>query len=217
VYYTEDLGLVALLGRGFELAETEWLVTHARAGTWAIDVGANVDMFTVPLATAGARVLAYEPAPENARRLEENLRRNRLKARVRQVALSPTRVGTLILRLAVDPMFHSTTQVAEKRGTGEEIEVEATTLDVEWKACGFPEVSVVKVDVEGGEAAVLRGAHELLARCHPALLLEAAEPERLGTLEAILDPLGYRVTQPAGFARTNFALIAGERAAHRSR
>jgi len=212
VHYREDLGLVSLLSGGFEVPETDWLLTQTRPGTMAMDVGANVGIFTVPLASAGARVRAFEPAPENVRRLEENLRRNGLEATVRQVAVA-NRVGTLVLRLADDPMFHSTTEVAEQRGTGEEVAVEATTLDIEWRACGSPQVSVVKVDVEGGEPAVLRGAYELLERCRPALLVEAAEPERLRELEAILRPLGYRFTRPAGFSPTNYAFIADERRA----
>jgi FkbM family methyltransferase len=208
VHYREDLGLVTLMSGGFELPETEWLLSRARPGTTAIDVGANVGMFTVPLAGRAARVLALEPAPPNVDRLEENLRRNGLtNVVVRPVAVGEA-AGTLVLRLGDDPMFHSTTEVGEGRGTGDELQVEATTLDAEWRAAGSPDVSVVKVDVEGGEPPVLRGGRELLAAQKPALLLEAGTPERLAELESILGPAGYRATQPPGFAPQNYAFVA---------
>jgi FkbM family methyltransferase len=208
VHYREDLGLVALMSGGFEVPETEWLLGRARPGTTAIDVGANVGMFTVPLAGAAERVFAFEPAPPNVERLEDNLRRNGLEnVSVRPAAVGE-RAGRLVLQLGDDPMFHSTTEVGEGRGTGDELEVEATTIDDEWRAAGSPEVSVLKVDVEGGEPPVLRGATELLAAQKPALLLEAGTTERLRELEAILGPIGYRATQPHGFAPQNYAFVA---------
>ncbi len=53
----------------------------------------------------------------------------------------------------------------------------------------------IKIDVEGHELAVLRGAEGLLRACHPALLIEASDEHRPGALESIrafLEPLGYR-------------------------
>src|ERR687885_83981 len=72
LHYREDVGLVTLLGGGFEQAELEAAREHARAGSTAIDVGANVGVFTVVLARAvgpAGRVLAFEPFPANVRRL----------------------------------------------------------------------------------------------------------------------------------------------------
>jgi FkbM family methyltransferase len=208
VWYREDLGLVALLSGGFEQAETEWLLARVRPGTTAIDVGANVGMYAVPLALAAGRVLAFEPAPDNVRRLRENLALNGLEnVTVRPIALGE-RAGELLLRLGDDPMFHSTTEVAEQRGTGDELRVEACVLDDEWRTAGSPEVSVMKVDVEGGEPGVLRGATALLDAWHPSLLLEASTPDRLATLEEILSPLGYRSSQPHGFGPGNYAFTS---------
>ena len=208
VHYREDLGLVALMSGGFEVPETEWLLGRVRPGTTAIDVGANVGMFTVPLGGAAEHVLAFEPAPSNVERLEDNLRRNGLgNVSVRAAAVGE-RAGRLVLHLGDDSMFHSTVEVAERRGTGDELEVEATTLDDAWRAAGTPVVSVLKVDVEGGEPRVLRGASKLLASQRPALLLEAGGAERLRELESILGPIGYRASQPHGFAPQNYAFVA---------
>jgi hypothetical protein len=69
--YRERIGLSTLVYGSFEAAETELLRRLARPGTTAIDAGANVGLFTIPLALAvgdEGRVLAVEPAPETAAR-----------------------------------------------------------------------------------------------------------------------------------------------------
>src|SRR5947209_3841260 len=77
--HRDDIGLVVLLTGSFERAEIETARAETKAGTTAIDVGANVGIFTVPLALAvGAdgRVIAVEPAGENVAQLERNVALN---------------------------------------------------------------------------------------------------------------------------------------------
>lgn len=52
--------------------------------------------------------------------------------------------------------------------------VEATTIDDEWNRLGRPPVSVIKIDVEGGEYDVLLGARECIAAQRPSILTEWA-------------------------------------------
>jgi len=210
LHHREDIGLVVLLSGGFELAETASAVELARSGTTAIDVGANVGMFTVPLALAvGAegRVLAIEPSPESTQRLEQNVRLNELdNVIVRQVAVSD-QPGELLLRLGDDPAFHSTTAVAESRGVDEGVVVRAETLDGLWMSAGEPEVSFVKIDTEGGELDVLRGATRLMSEQRPSLLVEAKGAERERELDALLEPWSYTRTRGRGFALGNFLCL----------
>ena len=66
LHHRDDIGLVVLLTGSFERAEVELARAHARPGTTAVDVGANVGIFTVPLALAvgtEVRVIAVEPSP----------------------------------------------------------------------------------------------------------------------------------------------------------
>ena len=206
LHYREDVGLVTLLSGGFERAELEAARAHARRGTTAVDVGANVGVFTVTLGLAvgaGGRVVAFEPFAPNVRRLDENLRRNGLE----NVSVRPKAVGAeageLALRLGSDPGFHSTAEVAERRGSGEIVVVPATTLDEEWEADGRPPVSFVKIDTEGAEEAVVLGACDLLRAERPVLLVEARNP-RVVTL---LRNLRYDDTYPSGFAHGNVLFV----------
>jgi hypothetical protein len=49
-----------------------------------------------------------------------------------------------------------------------------TTLDETWHRLAEPMVSLIKIDVEGAEAGVFRGAAALLGRCRPAIVVEWA-------------------------------------------
>ena len=208
LHYREDIGLVTLLSGGFERVELELARRLARAGTTAVDVGANIGLYTAVLAGAvgpRGRVLAFEPEPESARRLEDNVARNGLtNVEVHQVALGD-RPGELVLHLAADPAYHSTAAVRERRASGESLRVQARTLDDVWGEAGSPTVSLVKVDTEGGELTALRGAERLLRAERPALLVEAREPQ----LEVWLRGLGYVPRRPDGFALGNTLFESG--------
>jgi FkbM family methyltransferase len=207
LHHREDIGLVVLMSGGFERAETEFAIEQARPGTVAIDVGANVGMFTVPLALAvgpSGRVLTIEPSPENVERLERNLELNSLENVVVEPIAVGDKAGRLVLQLASDPGFHSTAEIAESRAVDEGLTVRAETLDEVWLRAHAPAVSFIKIDTEGSEDAVLRGAEQILAACHPVLLVEAKGGERVRELDTWLGRCGYSRKRQRGFAPGNF-------------
>jgi FkbM family methyltransferase len=211
LHHREDIGLVVLMSGGFEKAETEFAIEQARPGTVAIDVGANVGMFTVPLALAvgrSGRVLTIEPSPENVKRLERNLDLNLLENVVLEPIAVGDRAGKVVLQLANDPGFHSTSEIAESRSVDESLTVNAETLDQVWLRAHAPNVSFIKIDTEGSEDAVLRGAEQILRACQPALLVEAKGRDRRRELDTLLGPFGYRRQRQRGFARGNVAYVA---------
>lgn len=207
LHHRDDIGLVVLMTGSFERAEIDLACSLARAGTAAIDVGANVGIFTVPLALAvGARgrVLAVEPSPDNVEQLEHNVRLNELEnVAVHAVALA-AQPGEVALQLGADPAFHSTSSVVRSRNAAAATLVRADTLDDIWREAGAPEVSFLKIDTEGAELDVLRGGRELLETCGMPILLEAKERERVQALDGLLTPLGYGRSRPHGFAVGNY-------------
>jgi FkbM family methyltransferase len=208
LHHREDIGLVVLMSGGFERAETEFAVEQARPGTVAIDVGANVGMFTVPLALAvgpSGRVLTIEPSPENVARLQSNLELNSLENVVVEPIAVGDRAGQLVLQLASDPGFHSTAEIGESRSADEHLTVRAETLDQVWLRAHAPAVSFIKIDTEGSEDAVLRGAEQILRACQPVLLVEAKGAERVRELDSWLGRFGYSRKRLRSFAPGNFA------------
>jgi FkbM family methyltransferase len=208
--YREVIGLSTLLNGGFEIVELQCLRTYAKPGTTVIDVGANVGIFTISLAEAvgsSGRVMAFEPLPANVKRLQANVDLNKLgNVNIYVLALGDSE-GEITLHLSDDPAFPSTTEVVQNRGTDEVLAVPVARLDRIWKEAGFPAVAAVKIDVEGGELAVLKGSEELLATCRPVLLMEANAPPHLERLTDWLSRHGYVHTQPGEFARWNHLFI----------
>jgi FkbM family methyltransferase len=214
VRYREGIGLSTLLEGSFEEREIETLCSFARRDSAAIDVGANIGVYTVVLATAigtGGRVLAFEPAPENVGRLRRNVQLNGIS----NVDLFPLAVGagseSVALYLSDDPARHSTSAVAAERRAGRSLTVAASSLDAVWNEVRRPRVSVVKIDVEGTELDVLEGAGELLAACRPTLLVEIKSARRLVKIDGLLAPYDYRRKQPNGFMPWNYLFVSEPR------
>jgi len=204
--YDEALGrIVGWLG-AFEPAELAYTAHCLRPGDVAFDVGANVGLFTLVMARAvgpQGRVFSFEPHPAARARLQAHLEENHC-ANVEVVeAAASDRAGTQTLHDAADAAFASVVGVLPGHEGGGVLDVPTTTLDARWTAAGCPRVRLVKVDVEGAEESVLRGAAELLDVSRPALLVEANTREALRSLRAMLHPLGYRDRRPWGFDHHN--------------
>ncbi len=181
-----------------EFADMGFLLHFLREGDLLIDVGANVGSYTVLAAkVAGADVIAIEPHPITADRLEANIARNAIGAKVsvRRVALSDT-AGIGALTGDRDTM----NQLVET-GAGT-ITVDLTTLDA---AVGDTDPIMLKIDVEGHEPAVFTGATATLAK--PSLLaieIETVDPAILAQLagadfvERFYDPFTRALTKDRG-------------------
>ncbi len=123
-----------------------------------VDVGANVGTYTV-LASgeAGARSIAIEPVPQTFQHLLDNVYLNRLHDRV--VAYNcgvGSESGVLRFTAALDTTNHV---VAASEADCPAIEVAVRTLD-DVLAGELPKM--IKVDVEGFESHVIRGAGDVL-------------------------------------------------------
>lgn len=192
----------------FEPDIIDRLCKLARPGTTVFDVGANIGLMAIPVLRAceSCRVVSFEPSPNSLPYLQATARASAFADRwiVRGVALSasPGELDFTIGRPA-DALFEgfNSTTIANARV----IKVKVSTIDEEWRALDRPQVSAVKIDVEGAEGGVLDGASELLAAQRPAVLIEWHEPylARFGTpVDAILtvaDRFRYQLfTIPGG-------------------
>lgn len=176
------------IATGTTIYEQE-LLEHARhllrPDDLVLDVGANIGTHTLYFAAVcRARVLAFEPHPESARTLRENVRRNGLESRVtvHELGLGATTARAALALDDAQNLGHCTLRPA---GDGE-IEVRAFD-DLQLAT----DVKLVKIDVEGMEAEVLAGMVQLLQRAQPALYVEVQSPEELGRIQATLDRFGY--------------------------
>jgi FkbM family methyltransferase len=143
------------------------------------DVGANCGWFAVRAARAGRPVRAFEPVPATADFAERNLGRIAgADARLVRAAVADT-AGSATIHLYSSSGNNSMHERTLPEGhplqrTGD-IEVSVVRLDDLVGSDGFPPPALIKIDVEGAELAVLRGARETLARHRPIVVMEWAE------------------------------------------
>ncbi len=148
-------------------------VRPLRRGDVAVDVGANIGIFTLAMGRAvglTGRVFAYEPNPEVAALLVDNLYLNENRrtitadVRIRAVAAgAEPGAASLLVRpkhRGMGTLGH--TDGGPAPGDSSVHEVEVVTLDDELSH--LVEVRLVKIDVEGHELGVLRGMRHLLAQ-----------------------------------------------------
>ena len=158
-----------LLADRYEPGTTRLFQEIIRPGDTVIDVGAHAGYYTLLAARAAGpsgKVYAFEPAPHNQALLRHNVALNGYTTvTVVPRAVSDT-VGQQTLFLSgLDNGFHSLYPVGP-RGNGPEhqVRVDTTTLDAFMDELGWPSVGLLKLDIEGGEPAALRGMRRLLAR-----------------------------------------------------
>lgn len=161
----------------------------------SIDAGASVGSYAVHLLNHSSKCYAFEPRPDAVAYLLQRLSpRPNPRLRVETVALSD-HTGVAQLRVVVEEKGRSSIEEAnrvEQLGTVDLIPVPTRRLD------DYPEmepVGCIKIDVEGHEDAVLRGARRTLLRDHPSLIIEIEERHKrhsVSTVSGFLAELGYK-------------------------
>lgn len=148
-----------------------------------LDAGANIGLYSVPLALVarrrGARVVAAEPFPANTARLRENLALNDLEGCVTLLALglsSESHDAELVLREdftgGADVGNASVAVDNRMDAEFERVPIHLARLDDVWPTLGLDRLDVAKIDVEGHEDLLLRGARETFLRHRPVILME---------------------------------------------
>lgn len=159
------------------------MLRHIKAlnqpGTY-IDIGGGTGNHSVFFAMfCGAKVHAFEPRDVHRNFFMSIVNANNMQDKV---VLSPMAAGDH------NGSMVTTFVAGENAVTGN---VPCVRLD---DAIIANDVKVIKIDVEGAEPAVLRGALGLLKRCRPMLYIEANSDPELAAIVEVLDPAGYKMT-----------------------
>ena len=163
----------ALIATGeWQPAETQLIANALPRGGVAIDVGANIGYVTGVMAAtvgAGGRVLAFEPDATNHELLQLTIEHNHWLHVDAHRAACGAEPGRLTLHRDPDNWGnHSLALDAELHGAGAD-EVDVVTLDD--TAADLTRLDVFKIDVQGWELEVLRGAQSL-RRFEPTVFTE---------------------------------------------
>jgi len=161
-----------------------------------VDVGGHIgsisDVFR--RAAPGGRQVIVEASPTKA----DWLRQAFPGAEVHQVAVSDSE-GDVSFFENLDQSGFSSLRARDTRGRVQKIDVRCTTLDLLLK--DLPRVDFIKIDVEGFEHSVVRGAQEILRRHRPVMLFEAGaatdadidNEEYVRLFSLLTGPLDYEI------------------------
>jgi FkbM family methyltransferase len=143
-------------------------------GMTVYDIGANVG-FTGILAARQAgpagHVVCFEPLTINSDRIRENATRNSFAIDVHEMALGE-KDGEAEFLISESPTWGRLAQSGKPPRQSGVTRVPVRSLDSMIERDRLPPAQFIKMDVEGGEADVLKGARKYLAAHHPVMLIE---------------------------------------------
>ncbi len=153
----------------YEKRLVDFLKPHV-TGKVFFDVGANVGSYTLALSKAAARVYSFEASSSNAAVLGNFVKISKLNTiEVVNKAVSNHSGKTISLYSSPDTGGNNTQFYDFGKGCET---VSTITLDQFAADNNIDHVDVIKIDIEGSELAAFQGAHDLLSRNHPVLLIE---------------------------------------------
>ena len=186
---------VAILGHDLEIKETYAHLLRWRHPRLFFDVGANYGLHSLLFLVHGIRTVSFEPNVNCHPYLRRVCELNNLKCDIQPIALSDVE-GFTELWFPERQTWMGTTDASTRKSLEKEfplsrLQVEQTTIDkfVDRYGC---RPDLIKIDTEGNELRVLKGAWKTLKSFQPLLIFESW-PGRRADLSVILDEMSYRV------------------------
>ena len=196
----------------FENLETE-IMTHMAAGSGVvIDVGANFGWYSCHIRRVmrpGSELHLFEPVPAVREELIRNLALNPaegVETIVNGICLSDSEgIVQLHVPKSLGSAFASM-EAQNYKGGFESIDVRASTLDEYCREMGIPSIGLVKIDVEGAELKVLKGARGLLSSKDKPFLMVECEGTLLSSTGATVQEV---IDFILGFGYVGYLVVGG--------
>ena len=185
--------ILRILGGTYEPEQTQLFQQRVPAGSVVFDVGAHVGYYTVlsaVLTCPEGRVFAFEPNPANHSFLQRHVALNRLGNVTIENAAAADRNGTA-------PFAFGTGSGTGRLDSGGTLHVRTVRLDDFCSEHGV-HPQFLKIDVEGAELDVLRGAAATITANHPVIFLSTHGPQVHADCLAWLREREYRLDPVAG-------------------
>lgn len=161
----------------YEAEVQNWIKRICRPGVTFFDVGANFGYYSMLATRYGANAIAFEPDLANVQTLQLHMKLNGFGDRIKleRVAVF-SHTGQLFLSPAGGEHPHGNAHVRSADSTQVGMmSVSCTTLDD--FVVSNPAPGIVKIDVEGAESEVLKGALQIFQSVRPFLICEIHDEE----------------------------------------
>lgn len=180
-----DDGIIDQIYYKLDYPETNDLsvfIKFIEPGSTVFDIGSNTGIYSILSAVSQpySKIFAFEPNPINSERLSQNLALNKLN----NVELIENAIGEenkiINLNVPENDIISDTTSVIEEfskstykgKLSWKKIEVEQFSIDEMYSRLNLTRLDLIKIDVEGYEIEVLKGAQKVLKSNRPKILLE---------------------------------------------
>lgn len=176
---TEFLQAHLYLFGSYELPTVRFIRSVLRSGDTTFDIGAQIGYLTLAMATApvkSLRVVSFEPESHNIERLRQNVGLNP-GVNVTIVEKAASNVNGM-LRLYLSHDHNSGTHSTIQNGmnvSSEFVEIPSVTLDTYVSENNISDLRLIKIDVEGGELEVVKGAARVLRELRPIIVMEMSD------------------------------------------
>jgi FkbM family methyltransferase len=188
-----------VLQGNFEIAERKFVERFLQPGMTVLDIGAYSGLYTLTASVRVGRaghVIAFEPSPYQRKRLQWHVWLNRCgNVRIENTAIGGKEGEEIFFSVRGRSAGYSGLRPPEVKAATRPIPVRVTTLDSYLRQFAVGSVDFIKVDVEGGELDVFKGAVNLLKQhLRPVILCE---------LEDIRTEVwGYKAKDAAAFVKS---------------
>ena len=164
-----------LFAGSFETAERALFAELVQPGMTVLDIGAHAGLYTLIASRRtgpSGRVIAFEPSPRERERLLAHVRLNRSANVTIEAAALGEREGEAELFVVDGSETGCNSLRPGDIGPGHTVAVRLRSLDEYARNAGLDRVDVIKMDVEGAELSVLRGAQSLVRATQPVFVCE---------------------------------------------
>ena len=178
--YTQDptIGKSLIEYGEYMIQEVELIKQFTNKKSFVLDVGANIGTHCIPLAPHVNKVVCFEPDKE----IFEVLKKNCGETGQRNIVLNNMALSSSFSQVGTNFNFGKTT-------LNDDGDIYCVDLD---QIKGFPSVDFIKIDVEGMELEVVKGAVNTIGYYKPDLLIEMQNESNNKPMFELLQALGYR-------------------------
>lgn len=217
---TEVIDAAIFYSDSREPATSKALAALCKPGDIIFDIGANVGSHTLPIAKSvgsSGKVYAFEPVPWALNKLHKNISLNAFNnIIVEPIALSDTPNDNAEFSLRAS--FKTTSQIPVNADGNlnenwwnacEKVKVRVETIDNFVKENNIKKINLIKLDVDGFEAKVIKGATIVLTEYGPDIIMELApswiesKGDNVETIVNSLISIGYVFYNEVTFEKIN--------------
>lgn len=190
-------------------------------GSVFLDVGAHIGYFSMKAALKVGKpghVVAFEPNPETLKLLRDNVIANKAENVIVEPIACTDREQTLtfyaapVMNTSASSLARSNADISGKEAP-RAYAVRGRPIDDVVRELNLTRVDAIKIDVEGAEVYVLRGAANTLKRFHPKVVVEVV-PEQLANMQttpadlaSVMKTAGYNRSKPLNASETDWEWI----------